>query len=155
MSERIPPDDEQHPASPDGIDLARQPIQLGTDLRNAMVNQYESTVGTSAYIKIFTGAQPATCQTATSGTLLCNVTLPSDWQGAASNGTSSKSGTWNGTSIAGGTAGHYRLYNNGTSVCSEQGSVGQGSGDLSLDNVTITSGQTVTITQWDRSQSGA
>lgn len=130
-------------------------IQLGTGLRNAMVNQYEATVGTSAKIQIRTGAQPADCQQATSGTLLCTVDLPSDWYTAASGGTSSKSGTWQGTAVAGGTAAHYRLYNNGLSVCSEQGSCGQGSGDLSLDNVTVTSGQTITITQWDRSQSGA
>jgi len=130
-------------------------IQLGTALRNAMVNQYESTVGTAAYIKVFTGAQPSDCQQATSGTLLVNIALPSDWYGAASGGTSTKVGTWQGTALAAGTAAHYRLYNNGTSACSEQGSVGQGSGDLSLDNVTIASGQTVTVTQWDRSQSGA
>lgn len=130
-------------------------IQLGTGLRNNMVDQYESTVGTSAYIKIFTGAQPADCQSATSGTLLCNVALPSDWYGAASGGTATKSGTWQGTAVAAGTSGHYRLYNNGTSVCSEQGSAGTGASDLVLDNSSIASGQTVTITSWTRSQSGA
>ena len=130
-------------------------IQLGTTLRNNMIGQYESTVGTTAKIQIRTGAQPADCQTATSGTLLATLTLPSDWFGNASGGTCTMSGTWNGTAAAGGTAAHYRLYDNGLTVCSEQGSVGQGSGDLSLDNTTIASGQTITVTQWTRSQSGA
>jgi hypothetical protein len=130
-------------------------IQLGTGLRNNMIGQYETTVGTSAYIKLFTGAQPSTCQDGTSGTFLCNVALPSDWYGTAAGGTASKSGTWQGTAAAAGTAAHYRLYDNGTSVCSEQGSVGQGTGDLSLDNVSIASGQVVTVTQWDRSIGGA
>lgn len=130
-------------------------LQWGTGLRNNMVNQYESTVGTSAYIKIFTGAAPADCQTATSGTLLVNIALPSDWFTAASGGTSSKSGTWNGTAAAAGTAGHFRLYNNGTTTCFEQGAVSTSGSDLNLDNTNIASGQTVTITQWDRSLGGA
>lgn len=129
-------------------------LQLGTGLRNNMVNQYETTVGTSAYIKIFSGAQPADCQTATSGTLLCDVALPSDWFGAASGGTASKSGTWQGTGVAAGTAGHFRLYNNGTTVCHEQGSCGTSGADLNLDNTIIGTGQVVTITSWSRSQSG-
>jgi hypothetical protein len=130
-------------------------IQLGTALRNAMMNTYESTIGTAGYVKIFTSTQPADCQAGTSGTLLCNITLPSDWYNAASGGTCTKNGTWAGTAVAAGTAGHYRVYNNGTSVCSEQGTVGQGSGDLSLDNVSISSGQVVTVTDWTRSIGGA
>ncbi len=130
-------------------------IQLGTTLRNNMIGQYETTVGTSAYIKLFSGAQPADCQAGTSGTLLCDIALPSDWYGAASGGTCTKSGTWQGTAGSAGTFGHYRLYNNGTSVCSEQGSAGTGSVDLVLDAASCSSGQTITITTWTRSQSGA
>lgn len=130
-------------------------VQLGTGLRNNMVNQYESTIGTSAVIKIFSGAQPADCQAATSGTLLANITLPSDWYTAAAAGTSSKNGTWQGTGVAAGTAGHYRMYNNGTSVCSEQGACGTSGSDLNLDNTSIASGQIVTVTQWDRAIGGA
>jgi hypothetical protein len=130
-------------------------IQLGTGVRNAMVDVMETTIGTAGYVKIFTGAAPADCQTATSGTLLVNIDLPTDWIGAASGGTASKSGTWDGTAVAAGTAGHYRVYNNGTTICHEQGTVGQGPGDLSLDNVSIASGQTVTVTSWTRSVGNA
>ena len=130
-------------------------IQLGTSLRNAMVDVIESHVGTAPYIKIFSGAQPADCQQATSGTLLVNITLPSDWFTASTAGTGSKNGTWNGTAIAAGTAGHFRLYNNGTSTCYEQGSAGTGSVDLVLDNNSIGSGQTVTVTSWTRSVGNA
>jgi hypothetical protein len=130
-------------------------IQLGTSLRNAMVDTIESHVGTAPYIKIFSGAQPADCQTATSGTLLVNITLPSDWFSASTGGTGAKNGTWNGTAGAAGTAGHFRLYNNGTSTCYEQGSAGTGSVDLVLDNNSIGSGQTVTVTSWTRSVGNA
>ena len=132
-------------------------IQLSTGVRNAMVDSIESVVGTAGYVKIFSGAAPADCQAGTSGTLLVNIDLPSDWIGAASGGTASKSGTWDGTAVAAGTAGHYRLYNNGTTVCHEQGSIttSGGTGDLTLDNTSISSGQTVTVTSWTRSVGNA
>jgi hypothetical protein len=125
-------------------------MQLGTDLRNAMINQYETIVGTAPRLLIFTGAAPAACGSATSGTMLLNLPCPSDWLTAGSNGTASKNGTWQGTAGTNGTAGHYRVYNAGTSTCSEQGTVGTSGADLNLDNSVMNSGQVVTITQWDR-----
>jgi hypothetical protein len=60
-----------------------------------------------------------------------------------------KTGTWSAAASAGATAGHFRLYNSVATMdgttCFMQGSVGQGSGDLSLDNNVIANGQTVTI----------
>ena len=130
-------------------------IQLGTGVRNAMVNSMETYTGTAPVLLIFTGSAPADCQASTSGTLLVNMTLPSDYIGAASAGTASKSGTWQGTAGAAGTSGHYRMYNNGTATCVEQGSAGTGSVDMVLDNNSIASGQTVTITSWTRSVGNA
>mgnify|MGYP006921735661 CR=1 FL=1 len=52
-----------------------------------------------------------------------------------------------------GTAGHYRIKQGAT--CHEQGSIGLGSGDLSLDNTSITSGQNVTISTFSRTQGNA
>ena len=130
-------------------------IQFGTGLRNAMIGTIETTVGTTAKIQIRSGAAPADCQTATSGTLLCTLTLPSDWFTSASGGTCSKTGTWNGTAGTAGTAAHYRLYDNGLTVCSEQGTVSTSGADLNLDNNVVSSGQVITITQWDRSVGNA
>ena len=62
-------------------------IQFGTGLRNNMIGQIETTVGTTAKIQIRSGSAPADCQAATSGTLICTLTLPSDWFTAASGGT--------------------------------------------------------------------
>ncbi len=125
-------------------------IQKSTALRDAEANAYESTVGTSPVMRLFTGAQPANCAAANSGTELANGTLPSDWMGASSAGVVAKAGTWTLTGIAGGTAAHYRLYASNGTTCHEQGTVGQGSGDLSLDNTTIANGQTITISTWSR-----
>lgn len=121
-------------------------IQLSTAVRNARLDAIETTIGVSAVLKIRTGAQPADVATADSGTVLATITCPSDWAAAAASGSKAKSGTWQDTSAdAAGTAGHFRLYASDGTTAHMQGSVGQGSGDLSLDNTNIAAGQQVTI----------
>jgi hypothetical protein len=86
-------------------------VQNSVAARNARLDAFETAVGTSAIMKFRTGAQPATCATADSGTVLATLNLPSDWMAAASGGTKAKSGTWEDTSAdAAGTIGHYRIY---------------------------------------------
>jgi hypothetical protein len=120
-------------------------FQLSTAVRNAIADAVETTVGVSAVLKLFTGAQPANCATANSGTELVSITLPSDWMAAASAGAKAKSGTWSGTAIGTGTAAHWRLYASDGTTCHGQGSVAASGADLNLDNTSIASGQTVTI----------
>jgi len=124
-------------------------IQLGTTVRNARLDAVESTIGTAPILKIRTGAAPATCATADSGTVLATITLPSDWMAAASGGAKAMSGSWADSSADNtGTAAHFRLYDSGGSTCHIQGTVTVtgGGGDLTLDNVSISATQTVTIT---------
>lgn len=132
-------------------------IQLGTTLRNNMVGQYETSVGATPKLQLRTGAQPANCAAADSGTLLAELTLPSDWMTAASGGAITLNGTWTGTASAAGTAAHYRLKDSAGSVCHEQGSVtiSGGGGDLTIDNNVLASAQTVNVTSWTRTQGGA
>ena len=121
-------------------------VQLSVAVRNARLDQVEAIIGTAAVLKIRTGAQPADCAAADTGTVLASMTLPSDWMNAASSGTKTKLGTWQDASAdAAGTAAHFRVYASDGTTCGLQGSVGQGSGDLSLDNTVIAVGQTVTI----------
>lgn len=121
-------------------------IQLSTAVRNARLDAIETTIGTSAVLKIRTGAAPAAVADADSGTVLATITCPSDWAAAASSGSKAKSGTWSDSSAdATGTAAHFRLYASDGTTQHLQGTVGLGSGDLSLDNTSIASGQTVTI----------
>jgi hypothetical protein len=125
-------------------------LQLNVATRNARLDTIESTNGTSCALEIRTGAQPADCSAASTGTILVTINLPTDWMAAAASGSKAKAGTWQDTSADNtGTAAHFRVYNSqatkdGTS-CFLQGSVGQGSGDLSLDNTSIVAGQQVTI----------
>ena len=132
-------------------------IQLGTTLRNAMIGQYETTVGTAPKLQMRSGAAPANAAAADSGTLLAELTLPSDWMNAASAGSVTLLGTWSGVGAAAGTIGHYRLKDSAGSVCHEQGTVtatGSG-GDLTVDNVVIAVSQAVNVTTWTRTQGGA
>lgn len=196
--------------------------QNAVALRNARLDTYESHIGTTPVLKLFTGSQPADCAAANSGTELATGTLPSDWMGAAASGLKQLAGTWTLTAGATGTAGHYRLYASDGTTCKEQGLVkmatviatngttaansnvlnfasttgaavgdkvsgtgiladtyvlaltgttvtmsrastaGVGSavsitfgGDLTLQNTSIASGQTITITQFDLTEGNA
>jgi len=124
-------------------------FQLSVAVRNAMLDAIETTISTSAVLKIKSGAPPATCATADSGTVLATCSLPSDWLAAASSGSKAKSGTWEDTSAdATGTAAHFRIYASDGTTCHAQGTVtatGDG-GDLTVDNTSFSSGQAFTVT---------
>lgn len=126
-------------------------IQFSTGVRNARLDSIESTIGVSAVLKIRTGSAPANVATADSGTVLATLTLPSDWMAAASSGSKAKSGTWEDTSAdADGTAGHFRIYASDGTTAHIQGTVTAtgGGGDMTLDNTSIATGQSVTITSF-------
>lgn len=124
-------------------------VQLSVAARNARLDAIETTIGTSAILRIRTGAQPANCAAARSGTVLATLNLPSDWLAAASSGSKAKSGTWEDASAdAAGTAAHFEIMDSTATTCHLQGSVTAtgGGGDLTLDNVVIALAQQVTIT---------
>ncbi len=133
-------------------------LQHSTAVRNALLDVIETTIGTSAVLKIFTGAKPATCATANSGTELASMSLQADWMAAAASGSKAKSGTWEDTTGNGdGDAGHFRLYASDGTTCHQQGTVTAtgGGGDLTLDNISIATGQPVTITGFTWTAPGA
>lgn len=124
-------------------------LQLSVAARNARLDAIETTIGTSAILRIRTGAAPATCATADSGTVLATLNLPADYLAAAASGAKAKSGTWEDTAAdAAGTAAHFRLYDSAGTTCHLQGTVTGtgGGGDLELNNTVLAVGQTVTIT---------
>lgn len=126
-------------------------LQFSAAVRNARLDAIESTIGTSAVLKIRTGAPPATVATADSGTVLATLSLPSDWMAAASGGSKAKSGTWEDTSAdASGTAAHFRIYASDGTTAHMQGTVTAtgGGGDMTVDNTTFASGQSFTVTSF-------
>jgi hypothetical protein len=58
-------------------------LQYSVAVRNARLDQVETTIGTGPLLKIFSGAVPANCAAADPAGLLCAITLPSDWMAAA------------------------------------------------------------------------
>ncbi len=124
-------------------------LQYSVTVRNAQLDAFETAIGASAVLKIRTGAAPADCATADSGTVLATLNLPSDWMAAASGGSKAKSGTWEDTAAdATGTAGHFRVYASDGTTVHMQGTITAtgGGGDMTVDNTSIASGQTVTVT---------
>ena len=124
-------------------------IQLSTAVRNARLDVIETTVGTSAILRIRSGAAPANCAAADAGTVLATVNCPSDWMAAASSGSKSLSGSWVDSSAdATGTAAHFRLYDSTGTTCHVQGTVTAtgGGGDMTVDSTSFTAGQQFTVT---------
>lgn len=133
-------------------------IQLSTAVRNARLDAIETTISTSAVLKIRTGAQPADVATADSGTVLATCSLPSDWLAAAASGSKAKAGTWEDTSADNtGTAAHFRIYASDGTTAHIQGSVTAtgGGGDMTVDNTSFASGQAFSVTSFSLTDGNA
>jgi len=126
-------------------------FQFSVPVRNARLDVIETTIGGDAVLRIFTGAPPANCATADSGTILAEMTLPTNWMADASGGSKVKAGTWQDLSADNpGIAAHYRIYESTGTTCHIQGTVTitSGGGDMELDNTNIAIGQEVRITSF-------
>lgn len=122
-------------------------IQLSVTVRNARLDAIETAIGASPTLEIRTGAAPASCAAADSGSVLAAITLPADWMAAASGGSKGIAGTWQDSSAdATGTAAHFRIKAGAT--CHLQGTVTitGGGGDMQVDNTSFASGQQFTVT---------
>lgn len=126
-------------------------IQLSTAVRNARLDAIEATAGASAILRIRSGAQPANCAAARSGTVLATVNMPADWMQPAAGGAKAMMGAWADNSAdAAGTAGHFEIVSSDGATCHLQGSVSAtgGGGDMTLDNVVFAAGQQFTVSSF-------
>jgi hypothetical protein len=137
------------------------PLQFSETLRNNRINQFETTIGSSAKLRIMAGAMPANCAAADAGTLLCEIALPSDWLTAAAVGVKTKNGTWSGTAdVAAGvgtTATYFRIKNSTGTTTHCQGSISAvgGGGNMTIDNSTVISGQPVNVATFSIAEGNA
>lgn len=133
-------------------------LQFSDAVRNARLDAIETAVGVSAILEIRSGAVPANCAAARTGTVGVTMNLPADYMNAASGGTKTKLGTWEDTlADASITAGYFTLYaSNGTTVHA-QGTVTAtgGGGDLQLTTTTIVVNQPVTVTTFTITEGNA
>lgn len=132
-------------------------MQFGTALRNARADQIETTIGTAPLLEVRTGAAPAAPGDASTGTLLAQLTLPSDWLTAASGGQKTLSGSWSVAAVADGTAAHFRIFDSGGSTCHVQGTVSAsgGGGELQFTTDNFVTGQTIQVTAFTTTEGNA
>lgn len=130
-------------------------LQLSVAVRNAKLNAVETAIGTDARLKIFSGAVPADCAAADPSGLLATLILPTDWMNAAGSGQKTLLGTWSVAATNPGVAASFRLYASDGTTVGMQGNVGQGSGDLSLDNTNIAAAQIVAVTGFTWTEANA
>lgn len=123
---------------------------MGVALRTARVGVIQTTVGGSGTLKIFSGGEPANCAAADPTGLLATIVLPATFL-SSSAGVTTLAGTWSVAASATGTGASFRIYD-GSAVCHYQGNV---TTDLVLNNLSITSGQTVTVTQFTNTDGNA
>jgi hypothetical protein len=128
-------------------------FQLSVGCRNARLDAIETFAGTSAKLMIYSGALPANCAAATTGTKLAEFDLASDWAAAATGGSKSFSNTpLSTTAVAGAPtdAGYFRLFESDGTTCVAQGNIAVTGGDaaMTIDNVSIRTGQTVNVTSF-------
>jgi hypothetical protein len=133
-------------------------LQFREALRNALLDLFETQIGTTPILELRTGGAPANCAAASTGTLVASMTLPSDFMAAASAGSKAKSGTWSDPSAnSTNTIAHFRIFDSGGTNCFIQGTVTVtgGGGDMTLNAVAVTTGQTINITTFTLSAPGA
>ena len=133
-------------------------FQFSTASRNGGLDAIETAAGASAIMRLRSGAIPANCAAADTGTVIATVNLPADWMAAASNGSKVASGSWQDSSAdAAGTLGHFRVYDSAGTVCHIQGNITAtgGGGDMTADNINVSAGQAIAVSGFTISAGGA
>lgn len=122
-------------------------MQYSVISRNAGLDGRITAIGPNAILRLRSGAVPASCATADSGTVLATLNLPSTWMNPAAGGAKTKAGTWEDIEAdADGVIGHFRIYS-ADGTCHIQGNVAKtgGSADMIIDNTNAASGQYVSV----------
>ena len=122
-------------------------LQYSEALRNAQLNQFEVIIASSPRLQLRTGPPPANVAAADTGTLIAQVTLPSDWMQDANGGVKPLLGVWAANALIDGSVGHFRIKNTALTITHCQGTVTipGGGGDMTTNNVDLVTNQGVTI----------
>ncbi len=131
-------------------------FQFSDAARNAMVNAIPAAIAASPTLEIRSGPMPASVGTAATGTVLATIILPATWMTAALDGSAPLAGTWQTLSAdASGDAGYFRIRQGSTHHVQGLITGVLGGGDMTLDNITIASGQQVTVASFVLTAGGA
>lgn len=124
-------------------------LQFSSALRNAQASAIQTTVAaagtTNMTLVIYSGAESANCAATAPTGILATIVLPATFL-TSSGGVTTLSGAWTATASATGTAASFRIYDMAsTPVCHVQGNVGTSGTDLIINNTSVASGQTVSV----------
>lgn len=134
--------------------------RISTAARNAAADAIVDLLDAGAgagYVEVRTGSQPATPNTAATGTLLATLPLSDPAFGAASNGTATAAAITSDTAAdATGTAAWFRAYDSaGNAVIDGSVTATGGGGDMTLSSTSIVTGGVVNVTGWTVTMPGA
>jgi hypothetical protein len=116
----------------------------------ALDQLYDTKFPAGSLLNVRTGA-PAGANNSAGGSLLAQITTPGSPWGAAAAKSKAKQNTWSVAATGTGTGGHYRL-TNAADTEREEGTITAtgGGGDMTLDNTSIATGQTVSVGTFTR-----
>ena len=127
-------------------------LKYSAVLKNGQQNAITTALGASALLNIYSGTQPTNPDTAIGAqVLLATLTCNATFAPAASGGVLTLNSIANGTGTAGAGAGTtatwYRLTTSGGTAHID-GTVGISGADMNLNNTSIATGQTVSVTSF-------
>jgi hypothetical protein len=132
------------------------PFQFSTSARNAALDAIETAIGLSPVMVLRTGAVPASCAAARTGTVVATIPCPADFLAAAAAGAKTLLGSWQDVAAdASGTAGYFSIEQGGVTHIQGTVTATGGGGDVTLDNPILAAGQQVTITAFTITIGGA
>lgn len=125
-------------------------IQFAQSTAHAMLDAIETDIGGSPVLYLRSGAQPANCAAADSGTLIATIAMAADAFSNAASWAKAIGATISDTSADNaGTLGHWRIKTSGGTV-KLQGSITAtgGGGDMTVDNTSVAAGQQIDVTSF-------
>lgn len=131
--------------------------QMAQSAAHAMLDAIETDLGASPVMYLRSGAPPADCGTADSGTLISTIAMSADSFNAAGSWEKAiPSALQDASADNAGTLGHWRIKTSGGTT-KHQGTITAtgGGGDLTVDNTSVVSPQVVNVTAWGVTEAGA
>jgi hypothetical protein len=130
----------------------RLPTAVVNALADAAVDRLDAGSG-PGYVEIRTGSQPATANTAASGTLLATVVLADPAFGSAVAGVATATDPAPVAAVAAGTAGWFRAFDStGATVHDGAVTATGGGGEMTLASTALTVGISVDVTSYTWTQ---
>lgn len=121
-------------------------LKYSAVLKAAQMNALTTVLGNGAQLLVFAGTQPATPDTASTGsTLLATLACGTPFAAATTTGVLTLSAITGANAVAAGTAAWYRL-TTAAGTAHADGAIGTSVSDLNLTNTNIAVGQAVSVT---------